>query len=163
MIRWFAALMLVLFSWVPAHAADFKWMDESGTTYSLDELKGEPVLVHFWASWCPSCRAEMPAYSEWVSNHPDIKVLSVSLDQKTENAEKFLNETGIETALLLSDEIQARKLGAQALPTTIVINADGDISQIHRGPRDWKNSEFSDQLLEVLLPEVQSAPLHSGH
>jgi len=163
MIRWIAALMLTMFAWTPAHAIDFKWMDESGTTWSLDSLKGEPVLVHFWASWCPSCRAEMPAYARWVSEHPQVKTLTISLDQKAANATAFLKETGIAMPILLSDENQARKLGAQALPTSIIIAADGQISQTHRGPRDWSSKSYSDQLLKELLPEADTLPLLSRH
>jgi len=161
MTRWITALILVLLSWTPVHAADFKWIDENRTTYALDSLQGEPVLVHFWASWCPSCRDEMPAFAEWVASHPDVKVLSVSLDQKAANATAFLQETGINMPLLLTDENQARKLGAQALPTSIVIDADGDITQVHRGPRDWSSASFSEQLLKSLRPAAQSLPLHA--
>lgn len=160
MMRWIAVLIVALLAWTPTHAAEFKWMDESGTTYTLDSLKGEPVLIHFWASWCPSCRAEMPAFAQWVSNYPQVNTLSVSLDQKAANATAFLKESGINMALLLSDENQARKLGAQALPTTIIIDADGEVSQLHRGPRDWSSKAYSDQLLKSLLPEAQNAPLH---
>jgi len=160
MIRWITVLIITLLAWTPAHTAEFKWMDESGTTYTLDSLKGKPALVHFWASWCPSCRAEMPAFAQWVSNHPQIKTISVTLDQKAANATAFLQETGINMPLLLTDENQARKLGAQALPTTIIIDADGEVSQLHRGPRDWSSKAYSDQLLKSLLPEAQNAPLH---
>jgi len=159
MMRWITVLIITLLAWAPAHAAEFKWMDENGTTYALESLQGEPVMVHFWASWCPSCRAEMPAYAQWVSNHPNVKALTVSLDQKAANATAFLNKHGINIPLLLSDENQARKLGAQALPTTIIIDANGDISQLHRGPRDWNSKAYSDQLLKSLLPEAQSLPL----
>jgi len=161
MIRWITALMLVLFTWAPAHASDFKWMDESGTTYSLETLKGQPLLVHFWASWCPSCRAEMPAFAAWVAKHPEVKTLSISLDQSAAKATAFLKETSINMPLLLTDENQARKLGAQALPTTLIVAADGSISQLHRGPRDWSSQAFSDQLLKSLLPEVESMHLHT--
>ena len=102
----------------------------------------------------------MPAFAQWVSNHPQVNTLSVSLDQKAANATAFLKETGINMALLLTDEQQARKLGAQALPTTIIIDANGEISQLHRGPRDWSSKSYSDQLLKSLLPEAQNAPLH---
>lgn len=161
MIRWLAALMLLLFAWTPLYAADFKWMDEHGTTFSLDSLKGDPVLVHFWASWCPSCREEMPAFARWVAKHPSIKVLSVSLDQSSTKAADFLQANRINIPLLLSDDNQARKLGARALPTTIVIDSNGDINQVHRGPRNWKSGAFSEQLLKTLRPEGQSAHLHT--
>ena len=140
-------------------AANFTLKSRSGKNIKLSELRGEVVMLNFWASWCPSCRAEMPAYAQWVSNYPHVKVLTVSLDQKAANATAFLNENGINIPRLLSDENQARKLGAQALPTTIIIDANGEISQLHRGPRDWSSKAYSDQLLKGLLPEAQNAPL----
>lgn len=161
MIRWIPALLILLFTCAPLHASEFKWMDEDGATYSLKSLQGQPVLVHFWASWCPSCRAEMPAYARWVKKHPEIKILTISLDQKAEHASAFLKKKEINLPILLSDENQARKLGAQALPTTILLDANGKISQHHRGPRDWDSSAYSEQLLKSLRPEGQSLPLHS--
>ena len=103
----------------------------------------------------------MPAFAAWVQKHPEVKILSVSLDQSAANATAFLKETDISMALLLTDENQARNLGAQALPTTVIIDADGSVSQLHRGPRNWNSKAFSDQLLKSLLPEVESMHLHT--
>ncbi len=163
MIRWFTALLLTLFTWMPLQAADFKWMDRDGATNSLESLQGEPVLVHFWASWCPSCRSELPAYAKWVTEHPNLKVLTISLDQKGENAAAFLKKLDVTLPLLLTDENQARKIGAQALPTTIVISADGNIIQAHRGSRNWEDTAFTNRLLKALTPKMQPASLHSSH
>lgn len=161
MIRWFTALMLTLLIWTPLEAADFKWMDRSGSTSSLESLQGTPVLIHFWASWCPSCRSELPAYARWVAQHPGLKVLTISLDQRSQDASTFLKQMEIALPLLLTDENQARKIGAQALPTTIVVSADGEVQQIHRGARSWDNRGFTDTLLKALASETNSDTSHN--
>ncbi len=151
MKQWITALILLLAS-SPAVAAEFKWMDESGTTFSLAELKGKPVVIHLWASWCPACRTEMKAFSDWTEKNPELNVVMVSLDQRREDAVSFLKEKEINRPVLLSDEAQARKLGVRALPSTIIIAADGTVSQLHRGPRNWRDESFSKQVLNGLHP-----------
>jgi len=152
MKRLITAFILMLFISAPACAAEFKWMDEAGKTFSLAELKGQPVVVHLWASWCPACRTEMKGFSDWSDKNSELKVVMVSLDQRSKDALSFLKEKEINHPVLLSDEAQARKLGARALPTTIIVAADGSISQIHRGPRNWNDEAFSKQVLSELHP-----------
>jgi len=151
MKQWITAFILLLAS-SPAFAAEFKWTDESGKMFSLAEMQGEPVVVHLWASWCPACRTEMKDFANWMEKNPALKVVMVSLDQRSEDAASFLKEKEINRPVLLSDETQARKLGVRALPSTIIVAADGSISQLHRGPRNWSDEQFSQQVLSGLHP-----------
>lgn len=151
MKRWLSVALL-LFAWSPAHAVDFKWQDIQGNSFSIENLQGKPALIHIWASWCPACRNELPAFAEWAANNADVNIIPVSVDRHSEDAAAFLKTSQINMALLLSDESQVRKLGVRVLPTTIIIAADGSILQTHRGAMNWGNPDLSQQLLNQLHP-----------
>jgi thiol-disulfide isomerase/thioredoxin len=144
------AILIPLLFATQAVAADFTWLNESAQSQKIEQLQGKPVVVHLWASWCPPCRDELKAFDEWRNQHPEIKVLMVSLDKRKQDAIDFMKKVEIQRPLLLTDEAQARKLGAQSLPTTIIVAADGSIFKIHRGPRAWDDSSFSAQLMASL-------------
>ncbi len=103
---------------------------ESGT---LAAYEGEPIVVNFFASWCPPCRAEMPAFEE-VHNSSDVTILGVSHDFDETSWRSFVGETGItfETVFQPDQEIY-EALGAVAMPTTVLITADGTIASTHTG------------------------------
>ncbi|MDX8405785.1 MAG: redoxin family protein [Mariprofundus sp.] len=151
-IRWTAAALLCLFASMPAQAADFKWMDNQGKTHSLEEYKGKPVLVHFWASWCGPCRHEMPALTAWLKEHPDITIIPVSLDSSLEQAQAFLDDHHFDLPAQLTDQSQASSMGARGLPTTLAIAADGSITARQIGTLPWGDQDFSDKILVMLKP-----------
>jgi len=152
MKQWLTTVILILLGSTPAYAADFKWLDEQGESFSLAALKGKTVVVHLWASWCPPCRTEMKSFSEWAEKNSALHVIMVSLDSNARDASSFLKEQDINRPVLLSDATQARNLGARALPSTIIVSADGTISQRHHGARNWQDRNFSDTVLKDLHP-----------
>ena len=86
----------------------------------------------------------------WVEEHPSVHFLPVSLDHDIRKAADFLNEKGIEFKALLTDEAQARRVGAISLPTTLVVDANGLVQLNLRGPQDWKSKMLNDRLLDAL-------------
>ncbi len=151
-IKRFWILLLLFFAWVPAQAAEFKWMDQHGDIHSLAEMKGKPVVLHLWASWCPPCQSELPEFAKWLNEHPEINTIPVSLDNNLKDAAAFITAKNITMPALLSDSTQAGKLGIRGLPTTLIIAADGSISQRHLGPRDWNDASFKQQITQGLQP-----------
>jgi len=149
MPRLVIALLLCMCAALPAQATEFKWLDSAGQTHSLDEYHGKPVALHLWASWCVPCRHEMPELTTWLKQHPGTPLLLVSLDGRKQDAAAFLKQHHIDIPLLLSDEAQAYNLGARGLPTTAVIDADGEVQRIWVGARAWEHG-FGDKLLAAL-------------
>ena len=138
---------VIMFITLPAQAADFSWMDDRGTIHQLDEYKGKPVLLHFWASWCPPCRAEMPELTAWLKKNPEVTVIPVSLDNSLEDAQTFLDDHHFDLPAQLTDSSQAMSMGARGLPTTLIISANGDVKQGFIGARDWQDKSFTDGIL----------------
>jgi len=142
---WITATLLI-YTWIPAQAAEFQWVDKSGTTHQLSEMKGKPVVLHVWATWCPPCQSELPAFSTWLHAHPEVTTIPVSLDENISAVTSFLRAEKINIPALLSDSGQARELGVRGLPTTLLIAADGSISQHHLGAQNWGDASFTVQL-----------------
>jgi len=142
----FASIFLL----TSAQAADFKWMDDKGQLYSLSEAyKGQPIVVHFWASWCPPCVAEMPEMAAWLKEHPSVKVLPVSLDNDLETAKAFLQQHHIALPALLTDSSQSGRMGVRGLPTTILIDQHGKVLTGRIGMQDWQQKTWTDQILAM--------------
>ena len=125
-----SALLLVPIS---AHSVEYQWANEQGEAATLASLEGKPVILHFWASWCPPCRTEMPAMSKWVQAHPDVQVVMISLDYDQDGAEVFYAQKNIPLPLNMGNQRDTMALGVRGLPATIVIDADGNIKKRHMG------------------------------
>jgi thiol-disulfide isomerase/thioredoxin len=135
---------------VAAHSIEYQWQNEKGEQVALESLKGKPVILHFWASWCPPCRTEMPAMSKWVKAHPDVQVVMISLDSSQTYAQEFYDDKHIQTPLNMGDMAATSRLGVRALPTTVIIDAKGEVSKRHLGDIDWGNAQVSQQVLSWL-------------
>src|SRR5699024_7171151 len=103
----------------------------------LSDYRGEKVLLNFWATWCPPCRAEMPDMQKYHEDHEDGVILAVNLietEQSLESIEAFLNEYGITFSILMDENTQVTSLyDAHALPTSYLINSEGEIHNMAIG------------------------------
>ncbi len=110
-----------------------------GMTVSLAEFRGEPVVLNFWASWCPSCVAEMSAAFRPV--HEDlggtITFLGMNIQDERALALELLEETGVGW-INAEDPAGAlyAELGGLGMPFTVVISAEGSVLETHNGPLD---------------------------
>lgn len=144
----FAAAFLLLISPV-AQAADISWKDTDGTTKSLADYKGKPVVLHFWASWCPPCRGEMPGLQAWARANPDVTLIPVTLDNNINDAVAFLESKEIDFPALQASTADATRFGIRGLPTTVVIGADGKVRKSKIGAMHWDRAEDVKPLLQA--------------
>lgn len=119
----------------PAPAFEVTTLD--GNTISLDGLRGKVVLVNFWATWCPPCRAEIPDFIEAYSELKDkgLEILGFSVDDLPEaELKKFVEQAKMNypVALVGRDIVSAFKPG-QYIPTSIFIDKNGKIRKRHVG------------------------------
>ncbi len=116
-------------------APDFTLNTLTGETYTLSELKGKAVLVNLWATWCPPCRAEMPAIQKIYDEYKDQGLVVLAIDMTTQdnplNIAPFAEEFGLNFPILL-DETGDISLAYQlrSLPSSFFINRDGIISEV---------------------------------
>jgi peroxiredoxin len=113
-------------------APDFSYLDSYGQSKSLSDWRGKPVLINFWASWCPPCRAEMPLlqaiYQDQAPRDNGVQFLSVSIDEDPSQARGFMTENGYTFPFLLDiNKSVAYAYNVYGIPTTFLIDANGVI------------------------------------
>jgi thiol-disulfide isomerase/thioredoxin len=119
---------------------DFSVTDASGTTLTLSKLKGKVVLLDFWATWCPPCRAEVPNLIDIQKSFGDRKfvLISVSLDRDLDAARRFVKEKGMNWVHVIDGAAAgalAEKYQIRYIPSTFVIDREGNMaaSQLRGG------------------------------
>ena len=138
----------------PLFAVEYEWTDIAGSVKSLADYKGKPVVLHFWASWCPPCRSEMPTMESWSKANSDVEMVIVSLDRDIADAIAFLESKGIGFPALKGDMIKAQRLGVRGLPTTLVIGADSTIIKTRIGALHWDEEVDSNSILQALKSDI---------
>ena len=123
-----------------APAPNFKLPGRGGGQIELASLRGKPVLVNFWATWCPPCIAEMPSLTKMAESFDpqSFEVVAVSVDDGWAPVEKFL--TPAKTPLLVALDEGARisrTYGTSKFPESYLLDRDGNLRLKFVGPRDW--------------------------
>jgi peroxiredoxin len=134
-------------------APDFLLKDINGNTVRIHDLKGKVVLLNFWATWCPSCRFEMPsmeALHKELGSH-GLAVLAVAQRESAEDVRSFYHEHHLSFPALLDHDAEASGLyEIWSLPTTFVINKHGYVVGKVIGYRDWNSDQSKDLFLHLL-------------
>jgi len=116
-------------------APDFSLSTNEGETITLSDLRGQPVLINLWTSWCPPCKAEMPALERVYQDYKDdgLEMLAVNSTSQDNAADAigFVQDLGLTFTILFdNDGSVSKQYRLQALPTSIFINREGVIQEI---------------------------------
>jgi peroxiredoxin len=121
-------------TWVGQSAPDFTLKDLNGNSVSLHQFRGHVVILDFWASWCPPCRASMPTLDGFAAKYHDkgLVLVGVSLDRSASDASSFLKQNNYHRLIALWESVSASQGVAKtyevsAIPHTFVIDRDGVI------------------------------------
>lgn len=119
--------------------SNFSLVDLNGATHQMADLKGRVVLINAWATWCPPCRAEMPALQEFYQAYQNqgFSLLAVNAGEDAATADAFIQQMGFSFPVLLDPGTNVLVgLGIDAFPTSILIDRDGTVATIHVGYYD---------------------------
>ena len=134
-------------------APDFALNSNSGRNLRLSELRGEVVLINFWATWCGPCRQEMPQLGRLYAQYraAGFTLLGINIDDNRANAEAMVKKLGVHFPTLFdSDKRVARLYDVDAMPATLLIDRDGRVRYVHRGYRDGYERQYQEQIRELL-------------
>jgi cytochrome c biogenesis protein CcmG/thiol:disulfide interchange protein DsbE len=121
-----------------ALAEDFTLEAADGSTVTLSDLRGKVVLLNFWATWCPPCKAEMPdleaLHRDYGEEH-DFVVVGVNLQEDAGKVQAFADANRISFPLLLDSDgnVSTRQYGVRTLPTSIILDREGRIRDAWNG------------------------------
>lgn len=125
----------------PSFAApDFKLEGLDGNTHELSNYLGKPLVVNFWATWCPPCRAEIPSLNRaWQQLKDDgVKLIAISAGEDYDAVFAFTAEVEVDFPLLLDPNNTAfTDWPLRGLPTTYVLNSKGEVVYRAIGEREW--------------------------
>lgn len=121
-------------------ATDFTLPSLNGGERSLHQEQGKVVILNFWASWCEPCKTEMPHFQTFYESYKkDVEILAVNVTSKDKvaNVKQFVEEHALTFPILLDESGETSTMyGAFALPTTIILDREGNIHQEIVGPMD---------------------------
>jgi peroxiredoxin len=117
-------------------ASDFSLKDMSGKTVRLSDYKGKVVLLEFWATWCPPCRASVPGLEKLHEAYKDkgLVLLAVSMDEGgPDEVKSFIKERGITYTVLRGNEDVVTKYEVRSIPMILVLDKEGRIAKRYLG------------------------------
>lgn len=127
--------------WTGAAFPEFALPAPDGTIHHSREYFGRPLLINFWATWCPPCRKEMAdldALGRELGPR-GLQLLAISVDADRNLVREYLRQQGLGLAVLVDNDQRwsASALGIPGFPTTYLIGSDGLIRNVWVGPRAW--------------------------
>lgn len=109
--------------------------DSTGEQVSLQTFEGKPLVINYWASWCPPCRKEMPVLEAAQMQHSSVSFVFVNQGEEATVAQRFLKSQGVNIENVFYDPASrlSRASGAAGLPTTLFFDATGKLVASHMG------------------------------
>lgn len=140
-----SAILNLVVSDGPIEPPPIAFTDEAGDELTLADYRGTPVAVHFWATWCFPCRAEMPTMDALQREFgDDLVILPLSLDRDgAPLVRNYYDDHDLVTLPVMIDEKMAagRALRVHGIPATVFINAEGaEVARV-LGDRDWSDPD----------------------
>jgi len=125
-------------------APDFSLDRLGGGKITLAEYRGKkPVVIDFWASWCPNCRRDMPKLNRFYEKYKDqVEVIGINLQENTRTVEDYINSAGISFPIALdSSGSVSRTFGVRYTNTHVLIDKEGNI--VRTVPGDIRESDIT--------------------
>ena len=138
---------------ISGEAPNFTLKSNSGKNIKLSELRGQVVLINYWASWCGPCRQEMPELNKLYSKYKKLgfTILGVNVEENNTEALKIIKHDKISFPILFDSENKVSKLyDVIGMPTTIVVGRNGNMRYLHRAYKPGDISKYKKWIKELI-------------
>ncbi len=136
-----------------APAPNFTLPKRDGGAVTLSDLKGQVVMINFWASWCGPCRAEFPILDEMYRKYKPMgfTLLGVNVESDIADAEQFLSKFPVSFPIAFdqANEVSGA-YGVSAMPTTLIVDRKGNVRWLHRAYKPGDENEYLNQIRTML-------------
>lgn len=134
-------------------APDFTLPSDKSGNVRLSELRGQVVMLNFWASWCGPCRQEMPLLEKLHQRYQPLgfTLLGVNVEENSDAARRFLADLPVSFPVLFdrANEV-TRAYQVKAMPSTVLIDRDGRMRYLHQGYKAGDESVYTKKVRELL-------------
>lgn len=133
-------------------APDFELKDIDGSIHKLTDYRGKVVIVNFWATWCPPCRFELPSMERLWQKTKDrgVMMLAINLGEDADTIFTFTSDYPVSFPLLLDpDSSVTKEYSVLGIPTSYVINPQGQIIYRAVGTREWDDEQLTGAILAL--------------
>jgi len=134
-------------------APDFTLKSNTGQNLRLSELKGEVVMINFWASWCGPCRQEMPELAAIQAKYEDLgfTILGVNVEEDPTKANEMLAKDPVNFPILYDTDNKVTKLfRVDAMPSTVLVDRDGNMRYLHKGYKPGYEDAYAAQVRKLV-------------
>jgi len=160
-IRWLLSVVLGVCLVIPVAGAgtvsgvapNFTLKSNHGKNLKLSEFRGQVVMINFWASWCAPCRQEMPLLEELYKKYKSLgfTLLGVNVEQDSSKASTLLRSIKVSFPILFDNKNTVSKMyKVLAMPTTIIIDRDGNMRYLHKGYKPGYEQEYQQQIRALI-------------
>lgn len=136
-------------------APDFQLQSLGGDTISLSGLRGSPVMLNFWATWCVHCVDEIPyieeVYQGWTGKPPSVVILTIDVEESPDTVRLFMEDNNLSFPVLLDGDGSVSQLyDIRAIPISFFIDKNGIIQDIH--PSSFQSTSDIEDILRKIVP-----------
>ena len=159
------AMLLCVCAMAPARAADtlqaaapdFTLKSNGGDNLKLSELRGQVVLINFWASWCGPCRKEMPLLDALYQQYKPLgfTILGINVEEDPGQARSLLGKVPVSFPVLFDGANTVSKLyNVVAMPTTVIVDRNGNMRYLHKGYMPGYEDAYQQQVRALLTERL---------
>ena len=134
-------------------APDFTLKSHSGENIRLSDLRGEVVMINFWASWCGPCRQEMPLLDQLYTEYQPLgfTILGINVEEDSTQAKALLQDIPVSFPVLFDTRSQVSKLyDVVAMPSTVLLDRDGNVRYLHHGYKPGYENTYQEQVRALI-------------